>query len=152
MIFISTKLVEIDSLRNLRLYASSGDTSITMKNSDEMIPAKFYLSQNYPNPFSDKTKIKYCVAFKTRVSLEVYNPKGEMIVKLFDEEQKAGTYEIEFDASNLKEGVYFYRLEAGNHRRGSGRGFTETKELNVLRRVTRNACGDEGTGVSSCGK
>ena len=90
----------------------------------EFLPSEFFLAQNYPNPFKDKTLIKYCVAFKTRVMLRVYNSKGELIEKLVDEEKKPGTYEVEFNASvchsresgNLIEGNYFYRLEAGKFR------------------------------------
>jgi hypothetical protein len=97
----------------------------------EMAPWKFYLSQNYPNPFSEKTIIKYCVAYKTKVRLAVYNSEGEEIKKLIDEEKLPGTYEVEFSAStchsreslpdgkaggNPKEGTYFYRLEAGDYK------------------------------------
>ena len=90
---------------------------------NEFIPSEFFLSQNYPNPFKDRTIIKYCVAFKTRVQLTVYNSEGKVIEELVDEEKKPGTYEIEFSAStfhsreggNPKEGTYFYRLEAGDY-------------------------------------
>jgi hypothetical protein len=90
----------------------------------EMAPWKFYLSQNYPNPFRKKTIIKYCVAYKTKVKLTVYNSEGEVIEKLVDEEKNPGTYEIEFSAStchsrvsgNPKEGTYFYCLEAGDYK------------------------------------
>jgi len=84
----------------------------------EMAPWKFYLSQNYPNPFREKTIIKYCVAYKTRVKLTVYNSKGEVIEKLVDEEKDPGTYEIEFNTveAHLESGTYLYRLEAGDYR------------------------------------
>ena len=61
-----------------------------------LIPTKFHLSQNYPNPFKDKTTIKYCIAFKTLVKITIYNSEGEMIEKLVDEVKQAGTYEVEF--------------------------------------------------------
>lgn len=90
---------------------------------DEVIPLQFHLSQNYPNPFNEKTTIKFCVAYKTRVRLTVYNSEGEEIEKLIDQEKEPGTYEVEFNAfvchsgesRNLKEGTYFYLLEAGNY-------------------------------------
>jgi 5-hydroxyisourate hydrolase-like protein (transthyretin family) len=90
---------------------------------NEFVPSEFYLGQNYPNPFEDKTIIKYCIAFKTIVKLKVYNSDGKVIEKLIDEEKKPGTYEIEFNASachscesrKLQEGTYFYRLEAGDY-------------------------------------
>jgi len=93
---------------------------------DEVTPLEFYLSQNYPNPFREKTVIKYCVAYKTRVQITVYNSEGEQIEKLVDEEKQPGTYEVEFSAchsresaiggGNPKGGTYYYRLEAGEYR------------------------------------
>ena len=101
---------------------------------NEFIPSEFFLSQNYPDPFKEKTVIKYCVAFKTRVLITVYNAEGKEIEKLVDEEKKPGTYEVEFYAfachsglpperdgqsadggRNLEAGIYYYRLEAGNY-------------------------------------
>ena len=94
---------------------------------DDVTPLEFYLSQNYPNPFKDRTTIKYCVAYKTRVKLTVYDPEGEEIEKLVDEEKKPGTYEVEFSVfhlhgslpdnrtcGNLSGEKYYYRLEAGS--------------------------------------
>ncbi len=90
--------------------------SITGNN---LIPAEYYLSQNYPNPFSGKTTIKYSLPAETRVKLMVYNSKGEMIMKLVDEIKSAGTYEIEFElqstGTSLTETTFFYHLEAGSY-------------------------------------
>ena len=61
---------------------------------NDLVPSEFYLSQNYPNPFSEKTTIKFCVAYKTKVKLEVFNSDGEIIKTLLDEEKEAGTYEV----------------------------------------------------------
>jgi len=87
-------------------------------------PSEFYLSQNFPNPFKEKTVIKYCVAYRTRVRLNVYDNEGKEIEKLVDEEQNPGTYEVEFDvytchsraSGNLAGATYYYRLEAGNYK------------------------------------
>ena len=87
---------------------------------NDLIPSEFHLGQNYPNPFREKTVIKYCVAYKTRVVLTVYNSEGEEIEKLVDEEKKPGTYEVEFSdvetghALSLQSETYFYRLVAGD--------------------------------------
>jgi hypothetical protein len=83
---------------------------------DEVTPTQFHLSQNYPNPFREKTVIKYCVAYKTRVQLTVYDNEGKEIEKLVDEEKNPGTYEVVFQ-SELGSGQtasedYCYRLEA----------------------------------------
>ncbi len=93
-------------------------------NMNEFVPSEFYLAQNYPNPFKDKTVIKYCVAYKTRVMLKIYNAEGKEVDKLVDEEKKPGTYEVEFSAchsresGNLPDGYYFYRLKAGDYSSG----------------------------------
>ena len=87
---------------------------------NELEPTEFYLSPNYPNPFKEKTIIKYCVAYRTRVLLTVYNEKSKEIIKLVNEEKDPGTYEVEFNAchsresGNPLEGTYFYCLEAGD--------------------------------------
>jgi hypothetical protein len=98
---------------------------------NEFEPSEFYLSQNYPNPYKKKTKIKYCVAYTTRVRLTVFDSEGNEIQKLVDEEQNPGTYEVEFSTSSChsresgnlpagrqgpKEETYFYRLEAGDYK------------------------------------
>jgi len=88
---------------------------------DNLLPTEFFLSQNYPNPFKDKTVIKYCVGYKTRVKLTVHNSEGMVLEKLVDEEKHPGAYEIKFNASadisgrlrNLPDGYYYYRLDAG---------------------------------------
>ena len=85
-------------------------------------PSEFYLSQNYPNPFKEKTKIKYCVAYTTRVQLTVFDSEGNEIQKLVDEEQNPGTYEIEFSHCHSREcgnpecETYYCRLEAGDYK------------------------------------
>jgi hypothetical protein len=86
---------------------------------DEMFPLKFYLSQNYPNPFKDKTTIKYCVAYKARVRLTVFNSEREKVDTLIDEIKDPGTYEVEFQSfegnDKLIGGCLYYRLAAGNY-------------------------------------
>lgn len=87
---------------------------------NHLVPTEFYLGQNYPNPFKEKTVIKYCVAYKSKVQITVYNSEGKEIGKLIDEEKQPGTYEVEFstchsrEGKNLDQGYYFYRMTAGD--------------------------------------
>ena len=76
-----------------------------------LIPLEFHLSQNYPNPFKEKTIIKYCVAFKTNVTISVSDFENKLLRTLVQEVKEAGTYEVEFKADNLPEGIYFYQFE-----------------------------------------
>ena len=88
--------------------------------SEELAPTEFYLGQNYPNPFKEKTLIKYCIAYRTKVTLKIYDTDGKEIEKLVDEYQNPGTYEMIFQSTvgsrQLARGNYFYRLEAGNYK------------------------------------
>jgi len=90
-----------------------------------IFPGEFSLKQNYPNPFNPTTKIKYTLASTASVMLKVFNILGKEVATLVNNEQDAGSYSVDFDASNLKSGVYFYRIEAGN--------FIETKKMLLLR-------------------
>ncbi|MEJ2613524.1 MAG: hypothetical protein P8Z35_01050 [Ignavibacteriaceae bacterium] len=89
--------------------------TIKSTNHDEMIPLKFYLSQNYPNPFIEKTTLKYCVAYKTVVEIKVFDSEDNFIVTLLKMEQEAGTYEIEFDGADLPGELYYCRINAGSY-------------------------------------
>ncbi|MEN8192064.1 MAG: T9SS type A sorting domain-containing protein, partial [Bacteroidota bacterium] len=89
------------------------------------LPKEFSLGQNYPNPFNPSTKIKYSIPNRTQVTLKVFDVLGSEIITLVNKEQTAGYYAIEFDASNLTSGIYFYRVQAGQ--------FVETKKMILLR-------------------
>lgn len=85
----------------------------------------FSLSQNFPNPFNPKSKIKYQIAKRCLVDLRIFDMLGREVLKAVSEEQPAGNYEIELDARKLSSGIYFYRLTAGN--------FSETKKMVILK-------------------
>lgn len=92
---------------------------------NDYIPSEFYLGQNYPNPFKDKTTIKYCVAYKSKVRITVFDSEDKIIKKLVDEVKDAGTYEIEIDNSGLATGTYYYLIEVGD--------FRSKKEMSLLK-------------------
>ncbi len=89
------------------------------------IPSNFDLSQNYPNPFNPSTLIRYQIPFQSVVSIKVYDALGTLIQQLVNEEQFAGSYELEFNAEKLASGVYFYRIQAGS--------FVQTKKMMLVR-------------------
>ncbi len=80
--------------------------------SKSIIPARFILYLNYPNPFNPVTTIKYSIPSDSRVRLEIFNSLGEVVSVLTDKIQSAGTYEENYDASNLSSGIYFYSIIA----------------------------------------
>ncbi|BDQ01594.1 PQQ-dependent sugar dehydrogenase [Ignavibacterium sp.] len=80
------------------------------------LPKSFELRQNFPNPFNPSTKISFTVpdGINNKVTLKVFDLLGNEITTLINETKSAGVYEVEFDASKLKSGVYIYQLSAGN--------------------------------------
>lgn len=79
---------------------------------EEDQPLIFSLSLNYPNPFNPATQITYSLAKTEKVSLKVYDITGRLVSTLVDEVKAAGTYSLNFNASGLSSGVYFYRLSS----------------------------------------
>jgi hypothetical protein len=76
---------------------------------------KTELLDNYPNPFNPSTKISYSLKTEGRVSLKIYNTLGEKVITLVDEIKPAGSYEAEFNASELPSGIYIYRMQSGEY-------------------------------------
>ncbi len=89
------------------------------------VPKTFSLSQNYPNPFNPVTTIRYGLPKATYVRLTLYNISGQRIETLVDEHQEAGYHEVSWSAEGLANGIYFYRIEAGE--------FIQTKKMIVLK-------------------
>lgn len=75
-------------------------------------PNTFELKQNYPNPFNPSTSISFDLPVAGKVSLKVFNTSGKEVASLVNENRSAGFYTVNFNASNLSSGVYYYRLEA----------------------------------------
>jgi hypothetical protein len=95
---------------------------------DNLVPSEFYLSQNYPNPFKDKTSIKYCLSERTKVELTIFNSNGEKVKELFNKVQNAGTYKTIFNGQNFSAGVYYYQLKAMPVGRQAGK-YVETRKM-----------------------
>ena len=79
---------------------------------EDNLPTEFELAQNYPNPFGDKTTIKYCVPEEMKIRLEVFDSRGNKVKTLVDETKEAGTYKTEFKITGFEEGEYTYKLES----------------------------------------
>ena len=83
--------------------------------SGQLLPTKFALEQNYPNPFNPVTTIRFSIPNEIPVNLSIYNILGEQVEVLKNEVMKPGNYEVEFNATSLSSGVYFYQLKAGDY-------------------------------------
>jgi hypothetical protein len=77
-----------------------------------IIPDTYELKQNYPNPFNPVTTISFGLPNTAHVTLTVYDVLGKEIVTLVNETREAGTYSVQFDASNIPSGIYFYKMQA----------------------------------------
>jgi len=88
-------------------------------------PSSYMLEQNYPNPFNPSTKIKFQSPKNGFVTLKIYDMQGKLVSSLVNQNLNAGYYEINYDASKLSSGFYFYNLKSGN--------FSETKKMVVIK-------------------
>jgi N-acetylneuraminic acid mutarotase len=75
----------------------------------------FLLEQNYPNPFNPSTTIGFGLQEKCNIKITIMNSIGEEVAVLLNEEMDSGYHTVEFNASNLPSGVYFYQLRAGDY-------------------------------------
>lgn len=107
------------------VYARFIDPLTGVESAGSQAPARAALSQNRPNPFNPNTVISYQLPVNTHVNLKVYDALGREVAELLDGNQAAGSHSVGFNAGNLAGGVYFYRLQYGNH--------VETKKLVLLR-------------------
>ncbi len=77
------------------------------------LPGRFALSQNYPNPFNPVTTIQYELPQRSDVQITVYDLLGKEVIKLVYETQEAGFKSVQWDATNIPSGMYFYQIRAG---------------------------------------
>ena len=100
-------------------------TDVKGQENQNDISKVFNLYQNIPNPFNPKTTINFSIPKEVRVNLVIYDILGKKVKDLKNEVMKPGYYEVEFNASALTSGVYFYRIKAGD--------FVQTKKMLLLK-------------------
>jgi plastocyanin len=88
-------------------------------------PIQFELSQNYPNPFNPSTTINFAIPEAATVTIKVFNTLGEEVATLVNKSMETGNHMVNFDASGLNSGMYFYKIEAGE--------FTQVKKMTLLK-------------------
>ena len=115
IISLSVKDVSDSKIWTIPDISSFTTADITIGIDDnKFIPTEYSLFQNYPNPFNPTTSIKYSIAKRQYVTLNIFNVLGQEIEKLVNEVKSAGNYQVEFYAVDLPSGVYFYRIQAGS--------------------------------------
>lgn len=92
--------------------ASSNVMSTETGNSD--VPSEFVLGQNYPNPFNPSTTINVAIAKAGNYSMQIFDITGQVVATLLEGNYEAGNFKVEFNATNIPSGIYFYRLTGNN--------------------------------------
>ncbi|MGF1671878.1 MAG: T9SS type A sorting domain-containing protein, partial [Balneolaceae bacterium] len=106
-------------------YTTWGQLATSVDEEELSLPAAFELFQNYPNPFNPTTVIQFNLPQQDNVSLEIFNSIGQSVARLVNGPRQAGIHQVQFNASGLSSGVYFYRLKTNN--------FAETKKLTIIK-------------------
>ena len=115
----------VGSMPDVGAYESQLANPVGVEENVTGYPTEYALYQNYPNPFNPSTVINYQLPVAGNVTLKVYDILGKEIATLVSEEQPVGNYEIEFNGSELTNGVYFYTIKSGD--------FVQTKKMVLLK-------------------
>jgi photosystem II stability/assembly factor-like uncharacterized protein len=99
---------------------------VGINNISTQTPNHFSLSQNYPNPFNPVTNIVFDLPSSSFTRLTIYDMPGREIAVLVNEQLRAGTYKVDWNASNYPSGIYFYKITSGDN-------YTETKKMILIK-------------------
>lgn len=122
-VWILDEFTEVSSQDTFRFVYNNSSTGLGEQST---APRVFALYQNFPNPFNPVTKISYQVPVAGEVSVRVYDLLGREVATLASGVRPAGIHDVEFDASALTSGVYFYRMTTGS-------GFSDVKKMMIVR-------------------
>jgi len=128
---LQIKDIQISNLKinEVDVTESAGEAFDDQKQS--LLPDEFTLEQNYPNPFNPSTSISYQLPVDGQVSVKVFNSIGQEVAVLVNNQaQTVGTYQVEWNASNLSSGVYFYRIEVAAQ---DGRQLTDMRRMTLIK-------------------
>lgn len=115
----------LDTLSTGTLLVTIRRTPVGITQISSVVPEKFNLYNNYPNPFNPSTVIKFDVAKSEFVKIVIYNMLGEEVSTLINQNLTPGSYNVDFNAGGLSSGMYFYRLES--------QGYSQTKRMILVK-------------------
>ena len=104
-----------DYVKQLTAKAPNSTVGINERYLGVGVPQGFILEQNYPNPFNPSTKIRYNIPKANHVNITVFDAVGQQVATLVNKDVAAGTYTVDWNASGLSSGTYFYQLKIGDN-------------------------------------
>ncbi|HEX2788718.1 MAG TPA: zinc-dependent metalloprotease [Ignavibacteria bacterium] len=113
------------SQTNNTIIVSLKRTSVGIQQISELIPDKFALYHNYPNPFNPTTNIKFDVPELSNVKISIYDINGREIATLVNNQMNPGSYTADWNATNISSGIYFYRMTTDK--------FVETRKMMLIK-------------------
>ncbi|HAX49409.1 MAG TPA: T9SS type A sorting domain-containing protein [Ignavibacteria bacterium] len=122
---ITVAFIQNDNNKEVLNSGKGSVSTVGINNNNSGIPSAFSLSQNYPNPFNPVTNINFSLPVSGDVRLAVFDMLGQQVALLANGKFDAGNYTIDYDASQLTSGIYFYTLSSGS--------FTETKKMVLVK-------------------
>ncbi|MGH2575100.1 MAG: SBBP repeat-containing protein [Ignavibacteria bacterium] len=125
IVYVTGGSVSIDGYPDFDYATIKYSQNIGIQPISNEIPKSFSLKQNYPNPFNPATNIKFDLSKSSLTKLIVHDILGREIVTLVNQDLKAGSYNVDWDATNRPGGVYFYKLLTD--------GFMETKKMILVK-------------------
>ncbi|CAN5578142.1 hypothetical protein BH10BAC5_BH10BAC5_20150 [soil metagenome] len=116
------RLKQMDNNGNFKYYLLANEVIIGL-------PVKFSISQNYPNPFNPTTKINYDLPVDSKVSIVLFDMTGRQVAEILNTTQQAGYQTVQFNASNLSSGTYFYQITVN----GGGQSYAKTLKMMLVK-------------------
>ena len=117
--------IDVSSAYDTVVHYDGSEVITSVDENQHDTPARFTLEQNYPNPVNPSTTIRYELPKASHVMLTVYDVLGREVATLVNDVEEPGYKSVQFDASRLSSGVYFYRLQAGD--------FAQTMKLVLMK-------------------
>ncbi|MEK0336545.1 MAG: T9SS type A sorting domain-containing protein [Nitrosopumilus sp.] len=108
-------------------------TVVSIQTNDGLAPAIFSLKQNYPNPLNPITTLRYDLPKQSHVTLTIYDLLGRQVKMLVNQTQDAGFKSIQWDASSVPSGIYFYQINVRQKEGGQAGDFIQTRKMILLK-------------------
>jgi len=132
ILIVGGREVKLGGMGTVKICREEAGKVILKITGSKGLPKEYALEQNYPNPFNPSTTIKYQLPFDSKVSLRVYDMLGRVVAAPVEGLQQASYQSMEWNASSVASGIYFYRLEATSIT-DPGQRFTSVKKMMLLK-------------------